>query len=138
MKHASNELRASTTEPLNAQHMDTGTQQAIAASVAASAAALISALISAYFGYRTAQLSKVDKVHERTLDQQLKELRRCYRQLAAYHELESRACQRIASLSDSNQSTTQKSLRTEVEQAGLERPAITRTEAQTRLAELEA
>jgi hypothetical protein len=118
--------------------MDTGTQQAIAASIVAAAAALVSALVSAYFGYRTTQLSKIDKEHEQMLERQLKELRRCYRQLAAYHELESRACQRIEHASGSNQNTAQKSLRTEVEQAGLERPSITRTEAEKRLAELEA
>lgn len=114
------------------------TQQAIAASIAASVAALISAAVSAFFGYRAAQLSKADKEHERLLEKQAKELRRCYRQVAAFHELESRACKRIAAATGENATTVQKSLRAEVEQSGLERPAITRTEAEKRLAEIEA
>ena len=136
-------LSAHTTTSLPANNpltnpMDSGTQQAIAASIVASVAALISTLISAYFGYRAVQLSKVDKEHEQLLAKQAKELGRCYRQLAAFHELESRACQGITATTGENQSTTQKSLRSEVEQAGLERPAITRTEAEKRLAELES
>jgi hypothetical protein len=118
--------------------MDSGTQQAIAASVAASVAALISAIVSAYFGYQSAQLSKIDKKHELLLDEHVKELKRCYRQIAAYHNLELRACQQIEAATGVSQATVQKKLRTDVKNAGLERPSITGTEAEKRLAELEA
>ena len=116
--------------------MDSGTQQAIAASIAASIAALISTCVTAYFGYRASKLSKVDLENRRQLEKQTQELLRCYRQLASYHKLESLACEQIAKQSGINAATTQKALRALVVDAGLERPKITQNDASTRIAEL--
>ena len=65
------------------------------------------------------------------------ELRRTYRQIASYYQVEDVACKQIEAATERNASTVQKELRDAVVGEGLERPSITRTAAERRLAELE-
>jgi membrane protein YqaA with SNARE-associated domain len=100
--------------------MDTSTTQAIAASIAAALAALVSSMVSVYFGYKaTRNTSELDK-RTRELEHLKAELRRTYRQLAGYHELESVAAQMIAQTTGKAPKTVQIDLRTQAETNGVE------------------
>ena len=116
--------------------MDSGTQIAIAASVFAAIASLISAVVAAYFGYQSSKRSRIERELERLVNKRTADLRRCYRQIASYYELEAQACKQIEAATGRNASTGQRELRDAVVGEGLDRPAMTRTEAERRLDEL--
>lgn len=99
--------------------------------------ALITGVVSAYFSFRGFQLNKQEELTQRLLLERTDDLRRCYRQIASYHELESLACGRIAKLTDRSERTIQIELRdTVVSKSNCERPFITRNEAETQLSRL--
>ena len=105
--------------------------------VVAGVCSSLASLMTAYFAYRLSRSKQRnhDLAHER--DVYLMEVKRCYRQIAAYYELERIACERLAQSTETNPTVVQIKLRDAVTGMGIERPAMTRNQAQRRLAELE-
>lgn len=97
---------------------------------------LVAAIASAYFAYLSSKRSKSEREFERSAKNRTAELRRTYRQIASYYELEAQACKQIEAATGRNASTVQRELRDAVVGEGLDRPAMTRTEAERRLDEL--
>jgi hypothetical protein len=111
--------------------MDASTTQAIAASTVAAIASLVAAIVTAYFGYRATRTSK-------EIADLKGELKRAYRQVAAYHELEDIACEEIAMQRNSSAKTIKTELRDRAVQRNVERPDLTRKQCEKRLSELTA
>jgi len=106
-------------------------------SVIAAIATIAASCVTGLLGYKASRFKK-DFEEKATEIERLKgELRRLYRQVASYHDLEARCADKLASLSSGSARTMKTELRDSVEATGAERPELTRGQCEKRLRELD-
>ena len=112
--------------------MDSSTILGIWSALASTAATVIGIVLAFIVARSDSHIREITKEN----DKNKRELISCYRQIGSYYELEAVACQRIASRTDENETTIKIALRDTVVDMNLERPKITRTYADSRIAQL--
>lgn len=106
-------------------------------SLVAAIAAIGAACTTAIFGHRTARVTADTAKKAADLEKHRASLRRAYRQVAAYYELENFAAEELSSKPGRTSKTVKRDLRDRVQQMGLNRPEMTRNECDSRVKELE-
>jgi len=110
----------------------------VVSSVIAALAAVSAALISAHFQRKTAREHAEATQKTAELEKLKTELRRAYRQVMAYYELETIAADELAALTGKAAKTFKSEMRDEVRSRSLDRPEWTRTECERRMNEFAA
>lgn len=92
-------------------------------------------IISGYLVFRAYRSSEALAASKETVAEMREELKHCYKQIAAYHQLEDILVEPL--LDGKDMKIVKGIYRKQVVDKGLDRPFMTRTEATKRLAELE-
>lgn len=103
----------------------------------AAIATIAAACVTGILGYKTTRFKKDFEKKATEIERLKGELRRLYRQVAAYHELETICADKLASLTSCSARTMKTELRDSVETTGAERPELTRGQCEKRIRELE-
>ena len=118
--------------------MDNQAQITIWSSLISAASAIIAAASAGYWGYRSIKTTSDEAKLKDETARLKRELITCYRQIAAYHQLEQEFSTYLSGESSVATKTVKTEFRNRVMASLGERPEITRRTSESRIKELEA